>query len=113
VAGGELTLIPGLFQDIESEWRYHQAMVDRILSHHRMYEWKIRFTPRRQPARNKGRGLIAREIKLIVIESHNKHEMVATLYHEILHFEHRGWTEAQIEAETQNVFPLEVFKLTE
>jgi hypothetical protein len=107
ITDGKFVPMPELKNQFETEWPHHQIMIDHTLLHHQMNSWKIRLMPSDPDDTNprKGRGNIAYRIKLIVIFFHTKHEMTATLYHEILHQEHPDWTEEQVEAQTRKVFP--------
>ena len=91
---------PALQLAIEAKWPNHQNCVCQALQHHRMGDWTVRFVPG-APAT----GLLATPITLIVLSLASGHEMAATLYHEILHWEHPGWDEDTVERETLAVYP--------
>jgi len=86
---------PALQLAIEARWPDHQNCACQMLNNHGMGNWHVRFTPG-----TPGSGLIGKPIKLIILSNGSRLEMEATLYHEILHWEHPEWDEDTVEQET-------------
>ena len=109
IMDGSLVILPGLRNNFEMEWPEHQRQIDRILTHHKLPGYRVRLMPNfNLDPRGTGGGNVAYSLKLIVLIYHSRYEMLATLYHEIIHIEHRDWSEEQVEAETQRVFPKKI-----
>ena len=109
IKDGSLVILPGLRNNFEMEWPEHQRQIDRILTHHKLPGYRVRLMPNfNLDPRRTGGGNVAYSLKLIVLIYHSRYEMLATLYHEIIHIEHRDWSEEQVEAETQRVFPKKI-----
>lgn len=84
-----------LKREVEKTWPNHRTFIDKVLHGFGMEGWTIRFSPYRY--RFWGSGAIASAIKLIVVESHTKDEMLTTILHEISHYRNPGVPEREIE----------------
>ena len=91
---------PALRLAIEARWPNHQNCARRMLSIHGMENWLVRFIPG-----TPGSGLIGRYAKIIFLTNGSRLEIEATLYHEILHWNHPQWTEDTVEKETLAAYP--------
>ena len=105
IVGGDLVLLPHLKPIVEAVWHHHQKDTSSSLDKAGMVGWRVRLMPFGDGNPSVGHGSIARGIKLIIICLHTNYEMRATLYHEILHYQHPDWNETQIEEQTRTIFP--------
>ena len=102
VEDGKAIPVKGLEEEVEKAWPDHQSYIDKVLCGLGMRGWKVRISPCGH--RPYSSGYMASPIKLLMIESHTKNEMLTTFLHEILHYRDPWATEEEIEERSVSWF---------
>ena len=95
VKDGKAIPVKGLKEEVEKACPDHQAYIDKVLCGLGMEGWAVRISPCKH--RLYSSGYMASPIKLLMIESHTRSEMLTTFLHEILHYRNPWVLEEEIE----------------